>query len=225
MKIIKKNSHMGTKDIRLEESETKHLDILFGGTGDIYWIYDNLEFDNLENDPMYDTFKIFSCDVDIYHIFEQLYNDLINGHIYYPEALPSFALFLDPKAQEKENDRCKNSNERIKNSIRYRNLVKDGIITWYSDEEYKDNAEIVRISKQSDCILLEFIRQTTIDEQGQTRLPGLFSIRFRLDGSTYTPCDIVFWRHFNNLQQYEPDKNKTIDSNNLSRKLTRQQNE
>ena len=32
-------------------------------------------------------------------------------------------------------------------------LVNNRIITYYSDEEYKDNAEIVRISKQEDYIL------------------------------------------------------------------------
>jgi len=97
-------------------------------------------------------------------------------------------------------------------------LVNNNVITWYSDEEMKENAEILRISKKEDYILLEFIRQTKKDEQGHTRMPGWYSIRIRTDGSTYTPCDAVFWRHFNNLQQYEP--NISEQENNLVKKLT-----
>ena len=104
------------------------------------------------------------------------------------------------------------SNKDIKESQRYKNLVNNGVITYYSDEEQKENAEIVRISKREDCILLEFLRQTKKDEQGQTRLPGWYFIRIRLNGSSYTPCDIVFWRHFDNLQNYEPQKAKQADS-------------
>ena len=218
MKIIKILSEIGTMDIRIEESENKYLDIVFGGTGDIYWIFDNQEVAYLKEDPMYDTLIIPKTDYDIYKIFEELYNDLINGKIYYPEKIQSYYLNIDPEAQEKENKRCEDSNERIKNSSRYKKLVNNEVITWYSDEEYKDNAEIVRISKQMDYILREFIRQTKEDEQGQIRLPGWYSIRFRLDGSTYTPCDTVFWRHFNNLQQYEPIIHNEFNSENSFQK-------
>ena len=43
MKITKTKSEIGTYDIRIEENEDKHLDVIFGGNGDIYWVYDNLE--------------------------------------------------------------------------------------------------------------------------------------------------------------------------------------
>lgn len=51
---------------------------------------------------------------------------------------------------------------------------------------------------------------------GSLRLPGWYSIRFRTSGSTYTPCDMVFWRHFNNLQNYE--EQPTIDNNHTLKK-------
>lgn len=208
MEIKKERSDVGTLDIRIIESEDKHLDITFGGTGDIYWILDNQEVADVEEDPMYDTFTIPASETDIYKIFEELYDDLINGNIYYPEQLPSYYLAIDPAAQEKENKRCEKSNKEIKESSRYKALVNNGFITFYSDEELKTNAEIVRISKRDDCILLEFLRQTKKDEQNQTRLPGWYFIRIRLNGCTYTPCEIVFWRHFDNLQKYEPSKKK-----------------
>ena len=40
MKITKTKSEIGTYDIRIEENEDKHLDVIFGGNGDIYWVYD-----------------------------------------------------------------------------------------------------------------------------------------------------------------------------------------
>lgn len=204
MEVKKERNELGTLDIRIIESEDKHLDITFGGTGDIYWILDNQEVADVEEDPMYDTFTIPASETELYKIFEELYDDLINGNIYYPEQIPSYYLAFDSKAQKKENERCINSNKEIKESSRYQALVNNGLITFYSDEEYKDNAEIVRISKREDCILLEFVRQTKKDEQNQTRLPGWYFIRIRLNGCTYTPCEIVFWRHFDNLQKYEP---------------------
>lgn len=217
MNIIKEKNEMGTFDIRIEESIDKHLDIVFGDDGDIYWILDNYEVVDLQDDPMYDTFMIFKKDYDIYQIFNELYEDLINGRIYHPEQLPSYCLMFDKRAQEKENKRCDESNKEIQNNFRYKKLVNNNVITWYSDEEQKCNAEILRISKKEDYILLEFIRQTKKDEQGHIRLPGWYSIRIRLDGSTYTPCENVFWRHFDNLQKYEPNICK--HTNNLVKKL------
>ena len=83
MEIVKTPSEFGHKDIRIVESEDKHLDIVFGGTGDIYWIYDNQEEFFTEEDPMYDSFAIPARDEGLYAIFEELYNDLINGNIDY----------------------------------------------------------------------------------------------------------------------------------------------
>ena len=34
-------------------------------------------------------------------------------------------------------------------------------------------------------------------------MPGYYTIRFRMSGCTYEPCEMVFFRHFNNLQNYE----------------------
>lgn len=200
MKIIKKKSEIGTYDIRIIENEDKHLDVLFGGNGDIYWVYDNQErlFDEI--DSMYEQFLIPNTD-NLFSIFNELYEDLINCNIFLPEPNE-----LMPGDYERDQIRCQSSNEELKRDYRYNKLVKNGIITWYSDEEHESIAEIVRISKVEEGILLEFIRQSHKDDLGSTRMPGWYSIRFRTSGSTYTPCDLVFWRHFNNLQNYQEQK-------------------
>ena len=106
-----------------------------------------------------------------------------------------------------------------RNDSLYKKLVKDDVITWYSDEECEEITEILRISKRKEIILIEFIRQSRIDGLGQTRMPGWYSIRFRSSGSYYQPCDTVFWRHFDNLQNYESSNNLSDDTKNNTKKL------
>lgn len=203
MKVSKTKSEIGTYDIRIEENEDKHLDVLFGGNGDIYWVYDNLEVMFDETDSMYESFLIPETEKGLYDIFNELYEDLVNCRIFIPEEKELW------EGQLKEDElRCQKSNEELKNDSRYKLLVQDGVITWYSDEEYRAIAEIVRITKVDTGILLEFIRQSIKDDMGFSRMPGWYSIRFRLSGSTYTPCETVFWRHFDNLQHYEEQLNK-----------------
>lgn len=209
MIVTKRKSEVGTLDIRIEENEDKHLDVIFGGNGDIYWVYDNLEQLYAEEDSMYEAFTIPKEEINLYKIFNELYEDLVNCRIFVPETTE-----LIPGGIKKDQERCQRNNENLKKDPRYNMLVQNGVITWYSDEEYREIAEIVRITKNDNGILLEFIRQSLIDDMNMKRMPGWYSIRFRTSGSTYTPCDMVFWRHFNNLQHYQKEptenNNKTL---------------
>ena len=208
MIVTKRKSEVGTLDIRIEENEDKHLDVIFGGNGDIYWVYDNLEQLYAEEDSMYEAFTIPKEEINLYKIFNELYEDLVNCRIFVPETTE-----LIPGGIKKDQERCRRNNEDLKKDPRYNMLVQNGVITWYSDEEYREIAEIVRITKNDNGILLEFIRQSIIDDMNMKRMPGWYSIRFRTSGSTYTPCDMVFWRHFNNLQHYQKEpteNNKTL---------------
>ena len=218
MEVIKSRSEVGTYDISIKESETKSLALVWGGNGDLYWLLDNLEDIDVKDDPMYDSFNITKENYALYSLFEELYDDLMQGRIYLPEQHMNTNV-EDLTEEEKEEVERFNAyeiehaaleNEDIKQSRRYQLLTADNVVTWYSDEEQRSHAEIVRISKQEDSILLEFIRQTKKDDQGQTRLPGYYSIRFRTSGSTYTPCDLVFTRHFLKMQEYDFDAPQQI---------------
>lgn len=218
MEIIKKKSEVGTYDICIEETPDKHLALIWGGNGDLYWLLDNTETMDEEKDPMYDYFCITKGDYVLYSIFEELYDDLMNGNVFLPEQhFNTNVLNLTPEETEeveeynaKEVEHARKLNDELKEDRRYQRLTADNVITWYSDEEEQNNAEIVRISKQEDSILLEFIRQSTKDDMGQTRVPGYYSIRFRTSGSTYTPCDLVFTRHFLKIQEYDFDAPQQI---------------
>lgn len=211
MEVIKSRSEVGTCDISIKESETKSLALVWGGNGDLYWILDDLEDIDVKDDPMYDSFNITKENYALYSLFEELYDDVIQGRIYLPEQhMNTNVEDLTEEEQEEverfnayEIEHARLENEDIKRSRRYQLLTADNVITWYSDEEQRTHAEIVRISKQEDSILLEFIRQTRKDDQGQIRLPGFYSIRFRTSGSTYTPCDLAFTRHFLKMQEYD----------------------
>jgi hypothetical protein len=218
MEVIKKKSEVGAYDICIKESEDKSLALIWGGNGDLYWLLDNLEEMDVKEDPMYDTFCITKKDYAIYSMFEELYDDLMNGRIYLPEEHMNTHV-EDLTEEEKEEvekynayeiEHAREENEDIKRSARYQLLTADNVVTWYSDEEERRIAEIVRISKQEDSILLEFIRQSKKDDLGDTRLPGYYSIRFRTSGSTYTPCDLVFTRHFLKMQEYDFDAPQQI---------------
>ena len=218
MEVIKSRSEVGTYDISIKESETKSLALVWGGNGDLYWLLDNLEDIDVKDDPMYDSFNITKENYALYSLFEELYDDLMQGRIYLPEQHMNTNV-EDLTEEEKEEverfnayeiEHAASENEDIKQSRRYQLLTADNVVTWYSDEEQRSHAEIVRISKQEDSILLEFIRQTKKDDQGQTRLPGYYSIRFRTSGSTYTPCDLVFTRQFLKMQEYDFDAPQQI---------------
>lgn len=218
MEVIKQKSEVGTFDICIKENDMKSLALIWGGNGDLYWLLDNLEEVDVKDDPMYDTFCITKADYPIYKMFEELYDELMEGKIYLPEQhIDTNREDLTEEEREEverfnayEIEHATSENEDIKSDRRYQLLTADNVITWYSDEEQRTTAEIVRISKQDDSILLEFIRQTKKDDQGHTRLPGYYPIRFRTSGSTYTPCDLVFTRHFLKMQEYDFDAPQQI---------------
>lgn len=218
MEVIKAKSEVGTLDICIKENDNKSLALVWGGNGDLYWLLDDLEEFDIKDDPMYDSFCITKADYAIYRMFEELYDELMEGRIYFPEQhIDTNRDDLTEAEKEEvemynayEIEHAKAENEDIKRDRRYQLLTADNVITWYSDEEHRSIAEIVRISKQEDCILLEFIRQSKKDDQGQIRLPGYYPIRFRTSGSTYTPCDLVFTRHFLKMQEYDFDAPQQI---------------
>ena len=76
IQVTKEKNYMGSLDIRLKINENITLDIVFGGVGDVYWIYDNQNFFDAKEDPMYDKLLITKEDIDIYNIFNELYEDL-----------------------------------------------------------------------------------------------------------------------------------------------------
>lgn len=211
MIITKNKSEVGTYDICIQENENKSLVLTWGKNGDLYWILDDLEEIDRKEDPMYDSFCITKEDFALYSVFKDLYDDLMQGRIYLPDKHPNTnvenlteeEINIVKKFNAESTMRSTQANDEVKKDKRYKKLTADNVVTWYSDEEEASLAEILRISEQEDSILLEFVRQTKKDDQGFYRLPGYYSIRFRTSGSAYTPCDLIFSRHFLKMQEYD----------------------
>ena len=218
MEVLKTKGDVGTYDICIEENPDKHLALIWGGNGDLYWFLDNMEVVDNQEDSMYDFFCITKGDYALYTLFEELYDDLMTGKVFVPSKHFNTNVPDLTEEEQKEVDeynarevaKADSMNAELKEDRRYQRLTADNVITWYSDEEEKSNAEILRISKQEDAILLEFIRQSTKDDSGSLRMPGYYSIRFRTSGSTYTPCDLVFTRHFLKMQEHDFNASRQI---------------
>ena len=188
MNLVCEDSGYNTKLVQIDFSLNQRLQMIYGGNGDLYWIYDDETFIDSKNDPM-NTSILIDKDNPLYKLFLNLYNDLITGNIFYPESS-----FSNNPVKE-----CNELNKDIVNNYRYQDLVKKDIIEWYSDEERRDITEILRISKNDSGILITFIRQSKRDDLGFRREPGYYSIRFRFDGSYYGSCFMPFYRLYDNL--------------------------
>ena len=82
----------------------------------------------------------------------------------------------------------------VANGRAYRELVKDGIIEFYSDNIYNERANKLEISKEDNNIIFNFINNPK-DPSGYG-----FSIRVCNSGSKYTPFNVCFMRLFNSFQ-------------------------
>ncbi len=218
------------QDIKLFEDDTKSLNLLLCENGDLYWMLKASQTERIS----YETFSVSKEDYEIYEQFENLYNDILNARIYTPSKVPKSKeeLMESPDLTEEDIEyleeirlldieETKQANEELKSKSEYQNLVSDGVITWYSDEEDKKKASVIRITKLEDEYLLEFIRQSNKNDLGTWQWPGSITICFKNSESKYAPFNIAFMRQFNNLQRFEriPNRQIHIDEYLYTKKL------
>lgn len=235
MKISKSPAGLGRpyesiQDIKLSEDDTKSLNMLLGGNGDLYWMLKTCKNER----TTYETFSVSKKDYEIYEQFDNLYYDIINTIVYTPskisktkEELMESPDLTDEDVEYLEEIRLldieetNQANEELKSSLEYETLVNDGVITWYSDEEDEKTASVVRITKLEDEYLLEFIRQSNKNDLGTWQWPGSITIRFKNSESKYTPFNVAFTKQFNNLQHFEriPNRQIHIDEYLYTKKL------
>lgn len=209
MKLTKTTSGLGKpyeqiSDIRLtdESQGEKSLNILYGGNSDLYWLLKT----NKKENTTYETFSISKEDYEVYKLFDDLYYDIINTQVFKPVIPEILEEELSEEELEeeriKETEDCQRANQYLQKNSSNELLVQDGAITWYSDEFNIEEAEIFRITKHEDEYLIEFIRQNT-DNHGYWRYPGSINVRISNSGSRYEPFNVVFMRHFQELQTFE----------------------
>ena len=214
MDVIKIKSEFGFDHYDIKK-DNKILKILFGGNGDLYWILHNSKISpknvkeyrtHLES-PYMEEFIITKENYFLYQLFDELINDIENSRIYLPtenELELEFDSFGE-KRHESSKERCNRLNNHHKNYYKYKLLFEDKAICWHSDEHIFEDADRVKITKQSDNIHLLFSRPSIKEEEQLYHMAGSIGIRFRNSGSFYDPYNIIFMRMFQKLQEYEPD--------------------
>lgn len=175
--------------------------IFFGGNLDLYWqiIDKTVAADNMfdyENKPL--EFVIDEENMEVYLLFLKLYNDIIN------------------RIFGKTEENLYRSSDKVLESA-YSLLVKDGVISWHSDETNYEEANILNIELVGKNIKLTFIKQFETDYS----FPGDISIRFRNNGSTYAPFNRQFMAHFNALANVSTEEHEN-KQDNQEKKLTSQ---
>jgi len=158
--------------------DNKKLKIIYAGNLDLYYI---LQFDDEipYGEKASKTFDITKDNYELYKLFDELYNNIINGMIWEDE-------------------------KRIKQSSIYKDLVdKNKNICWISDEGQRELEDSLTISKEKDKIHLSFER----NNQEDYPFKSAFSIGIRIcnSGSRYDRFNIPFMRMFQKLQTIDPN--------------------
>ena len=205
---LRKNEYNG-KDIELIDGN-KSLTIMFGGTGDLYWIIKNkgalkgkeYNYDNFvitkENYPLYSTFKKLITDIKEINIYDN----------------PDFPPYIETEEEKEEylyEQELDKKRYKMFNMSNYNSLYnqKENKITWVSDETGFEVANKVQISNLDDKILIEFCTQPYIEGyEREDNLAGIMGIRFRNSGSRYEPFNYVFMRMYQELQQLDDVKDE-----------------
>lgn len=196
---VKKRYNEGTKtyDIILEKDQKK-LKFIFGANGDLYWV---LISEKLE-DKKKDSFEITKENYEIYQYFDQLYHDIATCNLF--EVADWKLEFCDTEEEKRKiQNEVQERNLSYQKRENYQKLFPKGTITWHSDEEMYDHANIVRIKKQKEKYIVEFQEQEILPEDRIYHIPGRKTIRFRNSGSMYDPFNIIFMRMFNNMQELD----------------------
>lgn len=206
MQVILKDSEYQTKDIYFIDG-SKTLIIMFGGTGDLYWIINNINY-NKNEEFSHDYFEITKENYQVYLLFEKLINDIKNVNIFGREEIefPPYAKTDEDKEEYLERLELDKKRYRIFNDAYYNDLFDEeaNTITWVSDEIGFEIANKVQIKKAGDRFIINFFTQSYIEGyEREDNMLGIIGIRFRNSGSRYDPFNLIFMRMFNELQRVD----------------------
>ncbi len=184
----------------------ERLDISLAGNLDLYF---NLYSSNSGN-----PFIITKDNYPVYLLFNKLYQNIISGQIY-PLDTKSILKECDLnnldyhlKLQEAELYYEEKINQ-LKTKAKATNLVKDGLITWLSDDYYSEIAPYFTLKQIDDYYVFEFFNEN-FNNLDKTNLDFFFlklmkqknyiSVRIRNSGSFYEPFNICFMEVYNSLR-------------------------
>lgn len=168
------------------------LRIFFGGNGDLYFAVnkENFKLGEIVN------FEITKENYVIYNLFDTLYNDIVNCEIH---KLDSFQLdYFDEEEIKEKQEQYEYWNKEEKEHGFYKDLVKNGVISWYHDDEILEEANVLNIHKEKDKYRLEFVCNSK-------SLSSSIDVRIRNSGSRYGYFCIIMMRFYQGLCKYDPE--------------------
>ena len=176
------------KDILIKK-DNKNLKIFYGGNGDLYFdIYG--EYTETENG--YTTYFEIDKEDEVYPYFENLLQSIREAEVYTPSEV-QIELIDDPYEIHELVEHYKKRNEELKGCYPHTELVKAGIMEFYSDSIYNEKANRMTMKEITGKIRLDFF------DNPEDYIDG-FGIRICNSGSKYMPFNICFMRFFNQLQ-------------------------
>ena len=136
MKVQLTKNDYNSKDIDLIDGN-KTLNIMFGGTGDLYWIIKNKDVKK-GTEYSYDNFTITKENYSLYALFEQVFEDIKNINIF-DKDITDFPPYIETDEEKKEyleEKELEKLNYKKFNVSYYNNLYNEenNTITWVSDE-------------------------------------------------------------------------------------------
>ena len=147
----------------------------FCGNLDLYFSY--FGKDRLKKDDH--SFILDKDDYFLYKCFDELYSTIVDENAF------------------KSSKNC--PNKTLESGL-YSSLVKNGVIEWYSDDSTYDNAAVLFIEKFDDFYRITIKEGLIADINMKTA-----AIRFRNNGSKYSPYNYVFMNLYNNLCKHDFD--------------------
>lgn len=173
IEVKKVKNEMKCNNIVITNEETS-LYLIFAGVLDLYWA-----IDSEDNKQM--SIEITKENYEVYRVFETLYFEVMNGKVF------SVDNFLDTK----------DLNEGMTETEQYKSLVSDNTITWYSDDDPLDEADMVSINYENESFIITFNNQSNRFRSFNS------AVRFRISGSRYGYFYIPFMKMFNSMQEYD----------------------
>lgn len=184
IKVNKVKNDLGLNDIIISNGNQGMM-ILYDDNNTLYWVIKD------SKKPLEITKENYA----LYCLFEQLYRKVMSSEIF--------------QITDKEVNSCSTirellelreliskKNEQAKEKGIEKNLFSTNCISWHSDEDSLDMANILHISKTEDKIVLYF-ETKNIERNG--------CISFQMKDSRYIPFQLLFMQLYYQLQNYEED--------------------
>ena len=179
MIILRKEENWYGYDNVIVETDEGMFEILYSGNDDLYF---SLMYVGQRLDiPDSYSFSITKDNEYLYNSFEKLYNSIRNNKPF-------------------SNSRLDDINRNM--IVHDNKLFKNGRIEWHSDDFSYDEASILTIYKEKDIFKVEF------KLSDKRNLFSTHCIRICNSGSRYYPYNVPFMNLYNELLEYDFDKEK-----------------